>query len=296
MASLPFARKTAREYKKEPYYWRGGDILREREYLADEHKKALAKFRRADFELKHVEQELRQATNCLCEREEYSTSLANGRDSFAQSGQVEGEWKPRLEILEVQIKEAEAELYETRAVHHPVVESGSEIDKDYLVIENHRTFKAIDLSEEQTTRAKRQLAACTVSTNYWLALSFGTKLDELARKRSFLRHLVNRSKREFDATHPVNPPQTEDTQKERAALLSQIDLEESILRGEEKRKRRRLTWEMRLKRMIKAIDELNGRLTDLGLVDDVVDTDELRARFLLNNAESTGDGREGNTE
>jgi hypothetical protein len=280
MSGLSFARRTPGKHKQEPYYWRGGDVLREREYLADEFKKALSEFRRADVELRRVEQELQQASDCLHEREEYTNALANFLDSDAEGGQIEADYKKRLAFLEEDIRAAEADLQEARAVHHPAVASGLQKEKAYLVIENQRNSKAIDLLEEQTTTARQQLAVCTLSNRYRQVLAYQTKLEDLIRKKGFLRQLVNRTKKEFDATRPIAAAQTPEVRIERAELLRQLELEESLNRGQEKQKRRPRKWRARLTRAIEAIDELNARLIDFGLVEAVVDSAELRERYL----------------
>jgi hypothetical protein len=74
--------------------------------------------------------------------------------------------------------------------------------------------------------------------------------------------------------------QTDEARTERTALLKQRALEESVTRGEEKQNRRPRKWDTRLARAIETIEELNGRLTDFGLTDDVVDTAELREKYL----------------
>jgi hypothetical protein len=274
--TLPFAKKPTGKYKQEPYYWRGGDVLREREYLADEFKKALTEYRRAEFELKQVESELQQASECLHEREEYTSALANFLDSDAEGGHLEYAYKKRLASLEEEIRQAEAELQEARAIHHPAVASGLQKEKAYLMIENQRTSKSIDLSEEQCENAKKQLAACTVSNKYRSALDLERKAIDLSRKKAFLRQRVNEKKKEFDATRPVAAPQTKGARQERSALLPQVELAEALARVEEKKQRRPKKWEFRLMRMIDQIEELNDRLTDIGLTGDVVDTAPLR--------------------
>jgi hypothetical protein len=282
--ALPFAKKPSSQYKQEPYYWRGGDVLREREYLTDEFKKALTEFRRADFELKKVESELQQASDCLHEREEYTAALANFLDSDAEGGHLESEYKKRLAALEDEIRHAEAELAEARAVHHPAVASGLQKEKAYLTIENQRTSKAIDLSEEQCESAKKQLAACTVSNKYRSALDLERKVLDLSRKKTYLRQAVNEKKKEFDATRPIAAPQTADARRERSALVPQVELDEAFGQIEEKKQRRPKKWEFRLLHLMQQIEELNDRLTDLGMTEDVVDTTALRQQHFSGQA------------
>ncbi|OHS95275.1 Psp-related protein [Tritrichomonas foetus] len=277
--SGPFAKRPSAQYAKPEFYWRGGDVLREREYLADEYKKALADHRKAEYEYKQIEKECLEASQVLSEREKYTSALANFLDADAEGGQIEAEKKRRLNELENEIKEAEAELNEARAVHHPAVASGLQKEKAYLLIEIQRGSKAIDLATEQHDNARRQLAACTVSNRYRQATELEGQYHDLSSKRNFLRSLVNKYKKEFDSTRPCAPSQTKEARLERAALMPQIDLDITIERGEEKKQRRPKKWDNRISRIIDEIDELNDRLTDLGLPDEVVDTEALREKY-----------------
>ena len=277
--SVPFAKKTSSQYAKPEFYWRGGDVLREREYIQDEYKKALADYRRAELEYKQVERECSDASQILIEREKYTSALANFLDADAEGGQNEAAQKKRLTELENQIREAENELNEVRAVHHPAVASGLQKEKAYLLIEIQRNSKAIDLADENQENNKRQLAACIVSNKYRQATKLEGQLQDVTSKKNFLRNLVNKSKKEFDSARPCATSQTKEARLERAALMPQVDLDLIAARGAEKKQRRPKKWDNRISRMIDELEELNDRLTDLGLTDEVVDTEQLREKY-----------------
>ena len=186
--NAPFAKKQSSQYAKPDFYWRGGNVLREKEYLNDEYKKALAEYRRAELELKQVERECSDASQILNERDKYTSALANFLDADAEGGQTEIYKKQQLRKYEAEIKEVEQELIEARAVCHPAVASGLQKEKAYLLIEIQRNLKAIDLAEEQHEIAKRQLAACTVSNKYRQALGLEGQLQELTSKKNYLRN------------------------------------------------------------------------------------------------------------
>jgi len=131
--------------------WREGDELKEREYLTDQHRQALAAFRKSDSELKQVEVDCRSAQASLHKHEEYMTALANYLDGDAEGGQTESVCKKRLYKLEGQLRETEAELQDVKAVHHPAVASGLHKEKGYLLIENQRAAKAADLAGNRRT-------------------------------------------------------------------------------------------------------------------------------------------------
>ncbi|KAK8893734.1 hypothetical protein M9Y10_022163 [Tritrichomonas musculus] len=301
--SVPFAKKVSSQYAKAEFYWRGGDVLREREYIADEYKKALAEYRRAELEYKQVERECSDASQILNEREKYTSALANFLDADAEGGQNEAYQKKRLTELENQIREAEAELNEVRSVHHPAIASGLQKEKAYLLIEIQRNAKAIDLADENQENNKRQLAACMISNKYTQATKLEGQLQDLTSKKNFLRNLVNKSKKEFDITKPCTTSQTKEARLERAALMPQVDLDLIAARGAEKKQRRPKKWDNRLSRMLDELDELNDRLTDFGLEDEVVDTEQLREKYFPdknkdkeNNGEEEEQGGEENNE
>lgn len=264
---------------KQQTYWRGGDSLKEKEYLMDEYRHALTDYRKAEFDLKQVENEYKEAQETLREREEYTSALANYLDSDAQGGQQESEYKKRLAELEQEIKQAELELQQVKAVHHPAVASGLQKEKAYLLIENQRTAKAIDLACEQGSMTNKQLAACMASNKYRNAKELEGKQQELTRKRAYLRGFVNRVKKEFDGMRPVGGPQTDEARVQRAALVPKVEIDEILRREEEKKQRRPKKWENRLARMIDDIEDLNDRMIDLGMEDQIVDVDALRQKY-----------------
>jgi hypothetical protein len=64
-----------------------------------------------------------------------------------------------------------------------------------------------------------------------------------------------------------------------------VELDEKENRINEKKARRPKKWELRIRRMIGAVDELNQRMLDIGLKDDVVDTDALASQYLAQEQE-----------
>jgi hypothetical protein len=296
MTNLPFARKTPSKCRQEPYYWRGGDVLREREYLTDEFKKALYDYRLAEFNLKQSEQELKQKNDLLYERDQYTQALAGFLDGDSEGGQIEGEYKRKLIAIEEEMALAERELRDARAIHHPAVASGLQKEKAYLIIENQRTSKAVDLADEQTLNAKRQLAACTVSNKYRTILAYEVKLLDLTRKKKFLRDRVILNKNQFDALRPVIAAKTPEAVTERTALFQVIEPSEVLTKLQDKLRQHPKKYDFRIERLIVDIEELNGRLLDLGLTDKVVDVNELRAKYQSSEEESGSFEGEENTE
>lgn len=279
----PYPKKPSSQFATPAFYWRGGDVLREREYLADEYKKALTDYRKAELECKEVEKSLSSATETLQEREAISSTLANYLDADSEGNQTEQMYKRQLSEIEQQIKDAENELQEIRAIQHPAVASSLQREKAYLQLEMQRVNKAIELSRNQKEEDKRKLAEMTISKKFQQALDIEEKNIELNKKKSFLRQLVNRNKKEFDSTKPVVGAQiSEEAKSERQVLQSQIELEQSLDRAEEKKKRRPQKWNMQIDRLLAELEELNDRMYDLGMDDYTVDMEELRRKYQEN--------------
>ena len=282
-SKAPFSKKPTSQHTKPEFYWRGGNALQEREYLADEYKKALAEYRKVEFEYRQLERECAEKSQVLNEREQYTSALANYLDADAEGGQAEQDIKKQLAELETDIQESEIELQEAKQVHHPAVASGLSKEKAYLLIEMQRNTKAIDLANEQHENGVKQLAACMVSSKYKNACDLEAQRSELVSKKNFLRSQVNKYKKEFDITKPCPTQQSSEAKMQRSVLSPQVDLDIVLERGEEKKQRRNKKYGNRISRIIDQIEELNERMMDLGMDDDVVDTEELRNRYFPEN-------------
>jgi hypothetical protein len=293
MKKTPYPKKTPSQYKTPPFYFRGGDILREREYLADEYKKALADYRRAEYDLHQVEEELMNDHETLHEREGYTTALANYLDADTEGNQTEQEYKRRLMRLEADIKKLETELQQARAVHHPAVAANLQKERAYLAIEIQRTQKAVELTDEQRDNERRKLAEVEISQRYQTALDLETKVLDLNRKYQFLRSLVSKYKKDFDATRTVPLAQTEEARLERAAYASLVEAKYSFTRADEKSKRKPAKWREQIDRLLLEIEDLNERMNDLAMPEEqLVDIDALRTRFQPSEEEEQDDGGE----
>ena len=269
-----------RVFQKSNRGWREGDELREQEYLTEQYRQALAAFRKAESELKQVENECNSAKEALNEKEEYTSALMNYLDSDAEGGQIEANYKKRLMALEQEIREAEVELAAIKSIHHPSVSFGLQKEKAFLTIENQRTRKAIQMVEDQIDNSKRQLASCVVSSRYRQGRELETKHREVSQKKAQLRQTVTQNKNESESAKPVGvPDKSEAARQERNELQKQIEVDLILKKQEDTRKRRERKWDAKLNRMIEDIEELNDRLVDLRMSSFCVDTEALREKY-----------------
>ena len=262
MSRAPFGKRAPSRTTKEEFYWRGGDSLREKEYLQDEYKRAMADLRKAKLEYQKVEQELQKTNEQLKERESYTNALSSYLDNDTEGSTQEQEYKRKLGELETEIKKKEEELADARAVHHPAVSASLAKEKAFMMIEIQRQTKTLDLREEQNETNKKQLAACTVNPKYTNAVLLEGEIEKLNRKRAFLRSQVNKRKQEFDAlTSQGNQQQNRGlaqvNKEERQNAIEVAELELNLNRLKEREQRRTNKWNMETNNLLKYIEELN---------------------------------------
>ena len=282
----PFKTRPPSQSQTPAFYWRGGDVLREREYLADEFKKALADKRKAELDLQQIQKEIAETQEVLDEREGYTSTLANYLDSDAEGYATENEFRQRLKELNFEIQVAERELQEATAVHHPAVISSLQKEKAFLLLEIQQQNKTKNNAIEQRFENKRKLAELSAGQKYQQTIALETQYDELVSKKNFLRGEVNRAKKNFESTKPTKSATPTDQEtlrvlnQERSVLLDELNISMAEKRGVEKKNRRPKKWDLRIARMIDQIEELNDRLEDLGFgQDDLVDTEQLRDKY-----------------
>lgn len=277
----PFKKSTPpSQYMKPEFYWRGGDALREQEYITDEYKKALAEKRRAEQELRQVEDEVAEASATLGERSGYTTALANFLEGDTESFTEENKLKSELNEVNLKIEECEAKLAKAQDVHNPAVSSSLQKEKAYFLIECQRGSKAISNAEEVSDSSIQQLAALCISNKYNTAIQLEYQVDKVKRKKKYLRSIVNKTKAQFDGMKKVPVDNNNEAKTERNVMTEDIDITLALNRGDEKLYRRPQKHMNQLNFMIDQISELNARLKDLKFEDEMVDEDELRDKYL----------------
>ena len=291
MKKVPFKKPPTSQYKKPEFYWRGGNTYREQEYITDEYKKALAEYRLAELELKQIEAEVADADVKLNERQGYTTALAEYLDGDTDGFTEEFQLKQDLSRIEREIKDDEDRLESLQAVHNPAVAAGLQKEKAYYMIEIQRGTKSICLASEEAKNAKEQLAACTVNSKYRQARMLEFQLDKVQRKKKYLRGLVTRTKNQFDKTRPPQSLNTNEARTERYAYLDGIEMKMAMAMYEEKKHRRPNKHANYINFLIDQIEELNARMSEIGLESEMVDTEQLRQKYLGNGEEDENDNK-----
>jgi hypothetical protein len=290
----PFRRPAASPYRRPDFYWRGGDVLREQEYVNDEYRKALIDYRRADQELKRVRNTLQSASQTLSERTGYTQALAGYLDGDTQGLSEETELRAELSELEREVTEHQVELSRRQAYGNPGVSAGLAKEKAYFLIEIERTVKGMENADDEMRHKKEELAAVAICQKYITGLQLEYDVFQATEKKKFLRQLVNRTKAEFDAIKPPPPDISNETKTERFALQGSLDAKMASLKLKENVENTPQKHNNYVNFLIQQIEELNARLTDLGLESETVDTEDLRTRLLNSEkgAEGPSDGNE----
>jgi hypothetical protein len=276
----PFLRPPPSQHRIPAFYFRGGDVLREREYFADEYRKALGNYRRARLNVRQIEAELKAAAATLNEREGLTNVLTNFLDADTEGNRTEQDYKERLMRVESEIKDLELELQQARAVHHPAVCASLQKEKAYWQIEVQRNQKAVDLAGEQRETDRHRLVELMISPRYQTSLDLETKVIDLNRKNQFLKGQVNRYRKECDAQPKLQLLQTDEARMERAAYASLVETGYSLWRADENGARKPGKWGGEVDRLLEELEALNNRMADLGMrEEDFADIAALRAEY-----------------
>ena len=273
-----FEKRPPAPYCRQEFYWRGGDPLKEQEFLREEYKKALADLRVAQQQLQQVQSDVNDANDVLREREGYTRALSSYLERDVSLSTREIAMKEQLADLEKQIAEHQEQLNKVRALQNPAAAAALAKERGYYMIEIQRGQKAIQNNVELENEAKRQMAACTVNGKYRKAVALEHELKTVTAKRNHLRQLVQKTKINFEAMRPVSSRQDPESRRERTALSKNSKNSILLLRLQERKRTRGPKYEAHLNNLLDQVAELNERMCEIGLEDETVDVDALRER------------------
>jgi hypothetical protein len=263
-----------------PFYWRGGDVLREKEYMTVEYKAALADYQSAESEMQCVRADLEKANRLLHERDGYTVALAGFMDGDVGGFTEENRLKAELFELEQEISKCERDLKAKVHVHNAGVAAGLRKEKAYFLIEIERETKALENAKADIDNCKRALAALIVSPRYRTGLDTEYLHARLRQKNKYLRAFVRETKNEFDSTAPARILQTQDARAQRAVKMGGVESRLVRRRCLERMEQRPRKWARFLNFLLDQIEQLNERMVELGMEDDVIDPNPFRERAI----------------
>jgi hypothetical protein len=248
--------------------------------VTDEHRKALSDLRRAQSENQRVKAEVESASQVLHERDGYTSALAGFLDGDADGLIEENRLKAELVQLERDIRVAEQEVKRKLALHNPGVAGSLVKERAYYQIEIERELKALENTDEEIESHKLRLAEIFSGPRYRLASELEFQYRKLVQKRRFLRSLLTRTKNQFDSMTPHIPSRSNESKTERTAMGARVEPRLALMQANERYDRRPQKYSNYINFLVDQIEDLNVRLQETGLEDDVVETEELRERAL----------------
>lgn len=273
----PFSKKQPSVCSKQEFYWRGGDILKEKEFLSKQFNELLQEKIQADQELEKVESEVNQAQSILKEREGYSAALAEFLEPDADSALEAANLKKELQQLEQEITEKEEELEKYTSKTLPNVYSSLNKERAFYLLEKQKLEKELQNMVSDNDRNRNDLALCMASTRYRKGVILEYKVDKELKKRNYLRKMVSKAKEENDRLRmPYGIPKSREVADERNVLLKGIDTKLAINISNEKLTRHPVKYRAELEFLLKQIEDLNDRMKDVGCETGFVDIDHLR--------------------
>lgn len=274
-----FEKRPPSQFQQSKFYFRGGDVLREQEYLQEQYKKALADYRAAQANLKYIENQVRDATDVLTDQEGYTNALASFLEADTESSKKEVAMKQRLRELESEIDQANQEIAALKATQNQASLAILQKEKAYYLIEIQRGNKMIENYKEQSDNAIKQIAACTINKKYRDNLDLEYQVSKTSQKKTFMKHQLQKVKNEFDSKRRIIPCSDNESKAIRAAMLANIDLKKELILLQEREERRKTKHEQHIDNLINQIEELNQRMSEIGIEEEEqVETDELRKR------------------
>lgn len=274
---MPFAKRPPSQHQMPIFYWRGGNELKEKEYLEAEYSKLFLDRAKAEDDLKSAEEELARARSTLMEREGYSNALASFMDSDTQGATEEIQLKKELEELQNKTEEADLELQKYTSQAQPAVTASLQKEKAYYLLEKQRYQKSYLNALSTGDQCRNQAALIVTSNRYRRAVDLEFQYDKALKKRNYLRQRVIQAKNEIDSMTPSrNPLNTKEAKDQRKTLTNGIETKLAIQISEEKLQRHPIKYKAHLDFLLHRIEELNYRMKDIGYTDGIVDVDQLR--------------------
>jgi hypothetical protein len=274
------AKRPPGQFRVPPFYWRGGDVLTEQEFLREEYRSALAELRSVQQRLHLVNADVSEAASVLREREGYTNALAAFLEQDVSCAKQETELRETLRQIEGEIESVHARLTALREEQNPAAAGALRKEHAYYWIEIQRGQQEIQTGIDKANEAKRQMAACMVNRRYRDAIRIGEEYRRLGEKGKRLRVVTRKAQLQFQAMQPTTPLQDAESREEREALRRNLDAAMELMKMEDRRARRKAKRRAQLAFWIGQIEELNDRMRDIGAEGSVVNAVELRERML----------------
>lgn len=275
--------KAKSQYAKPEFYWRGGDITKEKEFFYDQYQKELLKKNEADKEFEQLQQEYDAIRFDLHESDGYATALSGYIDGDSDLLIEENNLKEEIRKLEDELAKEMEELDSWQKYQNPSLLSSLQKERAYYLLEIQRGNKEITDFKDTKDEATHSLIKNTISPKYLQSWELDLRLEKAQKKGKYLRELVNRTKKDFDQLKPPKiHSNTIESREERSTLSNGIDLKIEIETVKEKIERHKTKYNFEIDSIINQIEYVNDRMKELKQEDLIIDTNALRDKYLDN--------------
>jgi len=233
----PFSSKNSSQYQRSEFYWRGGNPLKEKEYLVEEYKNALSDFKKSIKEKREIEEELEEASRILQDREGYTDALAS---FLEQDGLTikESRLKKDLQLLEEKISSIDKMLSEKRMLLNPAFAGSLTKERAFYMIEIQRNQKTLSNLKDLKENSVIRNASLLISSEYSQALELDIDIKYNQLRETLLKQYVQELKKIVDLddkksdmsikTLEKNPQLTDATTLYISRLKQQIIVEHKV--------------------------------------------------------------------
>ena len=180
-------------FKKSPYYFRGGDVLKEPEYMKDQKRELLANYSRTRKLLMDAQKEYEEAEGEFSVAEEYTNQIAEHFGENSIETMQNSELHMKIEKLQQQLAEVESEI----AVYQ---EKSSYLTIFPLQNENLRFKPEIDsikntisLAQSKTKETTQKILSILKSEEYSYSLDTRAEYETAVSIKEDLKSLMSKT-------------------------------------------------------------------------------------------------------
>ena len=274
----PFETKPPSQYRKEEFYWRGGDPLTEQETLREEYRAALNQYREAERQKKEIERQLYEAQDTLSEREGYTSKLATFLDGNPDEQREENAKRQILREKETEIREKTQQLDEYKHKQNKSFAGTLQSELAFLMIEIQRTEQTVTVSEKSKIDSKRQHAALECNPLFQQVQFKEFYADYLQQKNKSLKQCVEDRNKAVALAKTEMAGRDRDSWDQRNKMEGNIEIKIANRELQRKLDFHKAKHKAYIDYMFHVIESLNDRMDDLEMEEDKVDIQDLRSQ------------------
>lgn len=280
MLRTPYACRANKTGTNQFYFRGSGDDYHEPEYLTQQMRGLVSDFRSSESELARVQETLREKSSALQSKKKQSMRMSQLTSADYQIIKEENQLKSDLSTVEQEIKDEAETLAKIKA--HCSIQNTAGLQKELVLLnlEMQKAHTLIDDKGQEIEHAKLRNIELTISDKYMMYRELENKLDKVKRKRAALRQIVDDR---MNAMNYLKVPVLDsslEVRTSRTVLQKRVQPRIAEQWQEDRRQRRGEKYSRKIASLIEIIECLNERMSELDMEDSMVDTHELREKYL----------------